>query len=130
MAEQKDKLRVDKYLWSIRIFKTRSLASEACEKGKVRFLGNTIKASKTVNVGDEYEVKTEAKKWIIKVTGLLHTRQAYSEAIKYYIDLTPEEELEKVKVQAPSFHTGKRLSKIGRPTKKERRNLEGFTEND
>jgi ribosome-associated heat shock protein Hsp15 len=130
MAEQKDKLRLDKYLWAIRIFKTRSLASEACEKGKVRLQGNTIKASKAVNVGDEYEVKTEAKKWIVKVTGLLHARQAYSEAIKYYIDLTPEEELEKVKVQAPSFHTGKRLSKIGRPTKKERRDLEGFTEND
>ncbi|HEX8332507.1 MAG TPA: RNA-binding S4 domain-containing protein, partial [Segetibacter sp.] len=113
MAEQKEKLRIDKYLWAIRIFKTRSLASEACDKGKVRLQGNTIKASKAVNVGDEYEVKTEAKKWIIKVTGLLHARQAYSEAIKYYIDLTPEEELEKVKVQAPSFHTGKRLSKIG-----------------
>jgi ribosome-associated heat shock protein Hsp15 len=130
MAEQKDKLRVDKYLWAIRIFKTRSLASEACDKGKVRLQGNSIKASKTVNVGDEYEVKTEAKKWIIKVTGLLHARQAYSEAIKYYIDLTPEEEIDKIKVQAPAFHTGKRLSKIGRPTKKERRNLEDFTEND
>ena len=130
MAEQKDKLRIDKYLWAIRIFKTRSLASEACDKGKVRFLGNTVKASKTVNVGDEYEIKTEAKKWIVKVTGLLHNRQAYSEAIKYYIDLTPEEETDVIKVQAAAFHTGKRLSKIGRPTKKERRDLEGFTDNE
>lgn len=128
MAEQKEKLRVDKYLWAIRIFKTRSLASEACEKGRVRLLGTAVKASKPVNVGDEYEVKTEAKKWVIKVTGLLHNRQAYSEAIKYYIDLTPEEELETIKVQAAAFHTGKRLSKIGRPTKKERRNLEDFTD--
>ena len=130
MAEQKDKLRVDKYLWAIRIFKTRSLASEACDKGRVRLQGTSIKASKTVNVGDEYEVKTEAKKWIVKVTGLLHTRQAYSEAIKYYIDLTPEEEIDKIKIQAAAFHTGKRLSKIGRPTKKERRSLEDFTESD
>jgi ribosome-associated heat shock protein Hsp15 len=130
MAEQKDKLRVDKYLWAIRIFKTRSLASEACDKGRVRLQGTSIKASKTVNVGDEYEVKTEAKKWIIKVTGLLHNRQAYSEAIKYYIDLTPEEEIDKIKIQAAAFHTGKRLSKIGRPTKKERRSLEDFTESD
>ena len=129
MAE-KEKLRVDKYLWAIRVFKTRSLASEACEKGKVRLQGNSIKASKAVYVGDEFEIKTEARKWIVKVTGLLHTRQAFTEAVKYYIDLTPTEDLEKVKIQAAAFHTGKRLSKIGRPTKKERRNLEDFTEND
>ena len=127
---EKEKLRVDKYLWAIRVFKTRSLASEACEKRKVRLQGNSIKASKAVYVGDEFEIKTEARKWIVKVTGLLHTRQAFTEAVKYYIDLTPTEDLEKVKIQAAAFHTGKRLSKIGRPTKKERRNLEDFTEND
>src|SRR5215217_3535448 len=107
MAEPKEKLRIDKYLWSIRIFKTRSLASEACEKGKVKFKGDSVKASKTVNIGDEYEIKTEARKWIIKVTGLLHSRVQYSEAVKYYIDLTPAEEIEKVKTMAASFHTGK-----------------------
>jgi ribosome-associated heat shock protein Hsp15 len=128
MAEQKEKLRVDKYLWSIRLFKTRSLAAEACEKGKVRLNGVAVKASKTVNIGDEYEVKTEARKWLIRVTGLLANRVQYVEAIKYYVDLTPEEEVEKLKTIASSFHTGKRLSKIGRPTKKERRDLDDFTE--
>ena len=128
MAEQKEKLRIDKYLWSIRVFKTRSLASEACEKGRVKYKGDSVKASKAVTVGDEYEIKTEARKWIIKVTGLLHNRVQFAEAIKYYIDLTPSEELEPVKTQAPSFHTGKRLSKIGRPTKKERRDLDDFVE--
>jgi ribosome-associated heat shock protein Hsp15 len=128
MAELKEKLRIDKYLWSIRVFKTRSLASEACEKGRVKFKGDSVKASKAVTVGDEYEVKTEARKWIIKVTGLLHNRVQYAEAINYYIDLTPSEELEPAKIQAPSFHTGKRLSKIGRPTKKERRDLDDFVE--
>jgi len=128
MAEQKEKLRVDKYLWAIRVFKTRSLASEACEKGKVRLKGDSIKASKTVNIGDEYEVKTEARKWIIKVTGLLSNRVQYPEAIKYYIDLTPAEDPEPIKTNAPSFHTGKRLSKIGRPTKKERRDLDDFSQ--
>lgn len=127
MAELKEKLRIDKYLWAIRVFKTRSLAAEACEKGKVRFQGNAVKASKTVNIAEEYEIKTEARKWIIKVTGLLHNRVQYSEAVKYYIDLTPAEE-ETAKFQAASFHTGKRLSKIGRPTKKERRDLDEFTE--
>ena len=126
----KEKLRLDKYLWSIRLFKTRSLASEACEKGKVRFMGSAAKAAKTVNVGEEYEVRAEARKWVIKVTGLLHTRQAYSEAIKYYTDITPPEEIDGIQFQADTFHTGKRLSKIGRPTKKQRRDLEGFMDDE
>ena len=128
MREQKEKLRIDKYLWAIRIFKTRSLAAEACEKGKVKLNGDSVKASKSVTIGDEYEVKTDAKKWIIKVTALLPNRVQYSEAIKFYIDLTPEEDSEAIKIQAASFHTGKRLSKIGRPTKKERRDLDDFVE--
>lgn len=128
MAEQKEKLRIDKYLWAIRVFKTRSLSSEACEKGRIKYKGDSVKASKAVTVGDEYEIKTEARKWIIKVTGLLANRVQYSEAIKYYLDLTPSEELEPIKTQPASFHTGKRLSKIGRPTKKERRDLDDFVE--
>lgn len=126
MAEAKEKLRLDKYLWSIRLFKTRSQASEACEKGKVKFQGAAAKAAKTVHLGDEYEVKTEAKRWVIKVTGLLDHRVQYSEAIQHYLDLTPAEEIERLKVVAASFHTGKRLSKIGRPTKRERRDLDDF----
>lgn len=128
MPEPKEKLRIDKYLWSIRLFKTRSLAAEACEKGKVRLRGEPVKASKAVSIADEYEVKTEAKKWIIQVTGLLANRVQYAEAIKYYIDLTPEEDPDITKTQPASFHTGKRLSKIGRPTKKERRDLDDFVE--
>ena len=125
MAE-KEKLRIDKYLWAIRLFKTRTLAAAACDTGKVKQLGTSVKPSKSVSIGDEYEVKTEAKKWLIKVTGLLHNRQAYSEAIKYYLDITPQEELDRLQFQAASFHTGKRPSKIGRPTKKQRRELDGF----
>lgn len=126
MNEPKEKLRLDKYLWSIRLFKTWSQAADACDKGKIKYMGNAAKAARVVSIGDEYEVKTEARKWVIKVTGLLHTRQAYSEAIKYYIDITPAEELDRIKFEAAVFHTGKRQSKIGRPTKRERRDLEGF----
>lgn len=129
MTEQKEKLRIDKYLWAIRLFKTRSQAADACEKGKVKWLGNSVKASKTVNVDEEYEVKTEARKWVIKVAALLHNRVAYSEAIKFYIDVTPAEELERISFQAATFHTGKRLSKIGRPTKKQRRDLGDVLDN-
>jgi ribosome-associated heat shock protein Hsp15 len=124
---EKEKLRLDKYLWAIRLFKTRSMSGDACDKGKVKMAGSSVKAAKNVNVGDEYEVKTEEKKWVIKVTGLLHNRVQYSEAIKFYIDITPEEEIDRIKFLAASFHTGKRLSKVGRPTKKDRREIEGFT---
>ena len=122
----KEKLRIDKYLWSIRLFKTRSQAATACDAGKVKFDGSPVKAAKNVTIGDEYEVKTEAKRWRIKVTGLLEKRVAASEAIKNYIDITPEEEIQRLQYQAASFHTGKRQSKIGRPTKKERRDLDEF----
>ncbi len=121
-----DKLRIDKYLWAIRLFKTRSQAGDACDKGKVKLNGVSVKASRIVVVGDEYEVKNEARKWVVKVTGLLYSRVQYSEAINFYIDLTPAEELDRIKFEAASFQTGKRLSKIGRPTKRERRDLGGF----
>lgn len=123
---EKEKIRLDKYLWAIRLFKTRSLASEACDKGKVKYNGDNAKPSKNVNIGDEYEVKTEAKRWRIKVTNLLDHRVQYSEAIKFYIDITPEEEINRLQFQAATFHTGKRLSKVGRPTKRDKRDLDKF----
>lgn len=123
---EKEKLRLDKYLWAIRLFKTRSLASDACEKGKVKINGQPAKASRNVHVDDEYEIKTEARKWVIKVTGLLHSRVQYSEAIKNYLDITPAEEIERLQFQAAVFHTGKRLSKVGRPTKKNKRDIDEF----
>lgn len=128
MAEKKEKLRLDKYLWAIRLFKTRTLAAVACDTGKVKFDGSAAKAAKQVHVGDEYEVKTEARRWRIKVAALLEKRMKYEEAIKYYIDITPAEEIQRLQYQAASFHTGKRPSKIGRPTKKERRDLDEFLE--
>jgi ribosome-associated heat shock protein Hsp15 len=125
---EKEKLRLDKYLWSIRLFKTRTEAAEACDKGKVKYNGLAAKASKNVTVGDEYEVKTENKRWRIKVTALLDHRLQYSQAINYYIDITPADEIERLQFQAASFSTGKRQSKIGRPTKKQRRELDDFLE--
>ena len=123
---KKEKLRLDKYLWSIRVFKSRSLATEAIDKGRVKLNGENVKASRNVVIGDVYEARTEHKNWVLKVTQLLDGRLAYAEAIKYYEDLTPVEELERVRQVAATFQTGKRLSKIGRPTKKNRRDLGDF----
>jgi ribosome-associated heat shock protein Hsp15 len=121
-----EKVRLDKYLWSIRLFKTRNLASEACANNKVKINGTPVKASKVVKQGDQYEVKTEAKKWLIEVTGLLNNRVQYAEAIKFYIDMSPEEEKEKSFATSFVFNTGKRKSKQGRPTKKQKRDLDEF----
>ena len=122
-----EKLRADKYLWAIRLYKTRAQAAEACDKGKVRMNGSAIKAAKTMHVGDELEVRGEARRWVIKVIGLLHNRVQYTESLKYYIDITPvADETAQMNYQPSSFHTGKRQSKIGRPTKKERRDLDGL----
>ena len=78
--KEKEKLRLDKYLWCIRLFKTRSESTDACAKGKVKYNGDSAKPSKTVSVGDEYEVKTEHKRWVIKVTGLLEPGRHAAEA--------------------------------------------------
>lgn len=121
-----EKLRLDKYLWAIRLFKTRSLATDACNSNKVKYEEEPAKPGKNVHLGDIYDVRTEGRRWRIRVTGLLQNRLKYAEAINYYTDLTPPEELERIKFEASSFHTGKRLSKIGRPTKKERRELDDF----
>ena len=123
---EKKKVRLDKYLWSIRIFKTRSQATEAIDKGRVKIKGEPVKASRNVVIGDEYEARTEHKNWSLRVTQLLESRMAYSEAIKYYEDLSPIEEKERINMVAASFQTGKRLSKVGRPTKKNRRELGNF----
>ncbi len=123
---EKEKLRIDKYLWAIRLFKTRAQAADACDGGKVKLRGENVKPGKAVTAGDEYEVKTEAKKWLIKVAALLDHRVQYSEAITYYTDITPADELDRIQFQAAVFNTGKRMSKQGRPTKKDKRDIDGF----
>lgn len=120
-----EKVRLDKYLWAIRIFKTRTQAATAIDNGKVKLNGEIVKPSRTVSINDLYEIRTVARKWIIQVLGLLDSRVQFAEAVKYYTDLTPPED-NKVKPVAFVENTGKRQSKQGRPTKKNRRNLSDF----
>lgn len=127
MAEN-EKLRIDKYLWAIRIFKTRSLAADACINGKVKWKGTPVKPARPVSAGEQYEIKNGQKKWIIEVVSLLHNRMSYEEATKHYIDLSPKENVDNIHTSAFIFNTGKRKSKQGRPTKKEKRNLDNFFE--
>jgi ribosome-associated heat shock protein Hsp15 len=124
---ENEKVRIDKYLWAVRIFHTRAEAAAACGGGKVKTAGKAVKASRTVHAGDEYEIVTPARKWVIRVTATLGRRAGYAETVKHYVDLTPEKDAAPQKKQASSFYTGKRLSKVGRPTKKQRRDLDDFT---
>ncbi|HQE13354.1 MAG TPA: RNA-binding S4 domain-containing protein [Flavipsychrobacter sp.] len=126
---QQEKLRLDKYLWAIRVFKTRTLATAAIEDGNVKYNGSNLKPSKAVAIGDKYEIKTPFRKWLIEVTGLLQNRVGYDEAIRNYIDHTPEED-KVIERMSESFYTGKRLSKTGKPTKKQRRDRTDFFEED
>ena len=125
-----EKVRIDKYLWSIRLFKTRSIATDACDSGKVKWKGENIKPSKPVILNEEYEVRNEAGKLTIKVIGILASRVSYEVAIKNYIDLTLDEDRNNDKPLVSSFYTGKRLSKVGRPTKLQRRDLDDFLDLD
>lgn len=122
----KEKVRIDKYLWAIRIFKTRSLATKACDEGKVKTEGMTVKPSRNVVIGDRYDIRTDGRKWTIEVTGIINKRVKYEEAVKHYTDHTSEEDkLHNIRL-GNSFYTGKRLSKTGRPTKKQRRGLDNI----
>lgn len=123
---ENEKLRLDKYLWAIRVFKTRALAAEAIEKNKVKLDDQPVKAARPVKIGDVYQIKAEHRKWIIEVTGKLAKRVQYTEAVNYYKDITPPEDKENPAFQPAAFHTGKRLSKVGRPTKKQQRDIEDF----
>lgn len=117
------KTRIDKYLWAIRIFKTRSLATAACEEGKVKLSGANVKPAKNVSLGDKYDIRADGRKWTIEVTGIIDKRVGYEEAIKNYVDLTSEEDKAHNVRMSTSFYTGKRLSKTGKPSKKQRRDL-------
>ncbi len=118
------KTRLDKYLWAIRIFKTRSQATRACDDGKVKMAGATVKPSKIVAIGDVLDIRAEGRKWTIEVTGIIQNRVKYEEAVKNYTDMTTEEDKQYNERLSNSFYTGKRQSKTGRPTKKQRRGLD------
>lgn len=126
MAEN-EKLRLDKYLWAIRAFKTRSISTEACKAGRIKMNGQNLKPSHIVKVGEEFTVQKGPDRKIIKVTGLLERRVDAKTAVTFYVDLTPVEDTVAYKSM---FHTPN-LSRdrgAGRPTKKDRRDIDDLQE--
>lgn len=127
MAEQ-EKLRIDKYLWAIRLFKTRTLATEACKAGRVKFNGQNVKASVVVKPGDVYQVSKGIEKKIIEVVELLYTRVESKIAVTKYKDITPIEETQGYKSM---FHSPVLIRDrgAGRPTKRDRREIDDLKGN-
>lgn len=127
MAEL-EKLRIDKYLWAIRLFKTRSLATEACKAGRVKLKGQNLKPAYEVKTGDVYQISKGVEKKVIEVLALSYNRTDSPTALTKYKDLTPVEETHAFKsaFYAPSL---KRDRGTGRPTKKDRRETDGLMDN-
>jgi ribosome-associated heat shock protein Hsp15 len=122
-----EKLRIDKYLWAIRAFKTRSLATEACKAGRVKLSGQTVKPAYVVKIGEVYSVQKGPLRKVIEVLELLERRVDAKTAVKYYADLTPPEETQAFR----SAFLAPVLSRdrgTGRPTKKDRREIDDLQE--
>jgi ribosome-associated heat shock protein Hsp15 len=124
----KEKLRIDKYLWAIRIFKTRTLASDACKAGRVKLDGQNIKPSHEVKVGETYQVSKGIERRVIRVTQLLESRMDAKSVVSFFVDETPVEHTIGYKTM---FHAPllKRERGTGRPTKRDRREIDGMKEN-
>jgi len=116
------KIRIDKWLWTVRLFKTRTMATDACNAGKVKINGVSCKPSREIKTNDEIHVRIEQLQRIIKVIGFPKSRISAKLVPDYYIDLTPAEEYERVK--RLFTQTEKREYGTGRPTKRDRRQLE------
>jgi len=115
-----DVVRIDKWLWAVRIYKTRSQATEAIRSGRVKVGGLVVKPSREVHLNDEIDIHLGVYHKTIKVAALLHNRVGANLVANFLEDLTPEEEYDKLKIQQemkPEF----RPRGIGRPTKKHRR---------
>lgn len=120
MAEE---VRIDKYLWAIRAFKTRSEAADACKGNRVKVNDADAKPSRTVKIGDRIEVRKAAVHYSWRVIGLIENRVGAQLVPQYAENLTPQSELDKLKAPVETFFV-KRDRGAGRPTKKDRRTIE------
>lgn len=124
-----DQVRIDKWLWAVRFFKTRSSATEACKKGRVIIGDIQVKPSRMVKAGDVIKIRKPPVTYAYKVLQLAEKRMGAKMVSDYVLDITPEEELKILEIQR-SMSWFKRDPGTGRPTKKERRDLDNFFEND
>ena len=117
--------RIDKYLFAVRLYKTRSLASEECRKGKVTIGGMNVKPSRELKVGETIQLRRPPITRSYKVLALTENRIAAKMVPEFLLETTPASELEILEVQK-NMSVYNRERGTGRPTKKERRDLDDF----
>lgn len=122
-------VRIDKWLWAVRLFKTRSQATEACKKGRIIVDKIQVKPSRMIKIGDIVQIKKSPVTYSFKVLGLIEKRVGAKLVADYMVDVTTKEELELLEMQKHML-TLQRDRGTGRPTKKERRDLDDFFETD
>lgn len=122
MAED---VRIDKWLWAVRLYKTRSQAAEACRASKVKLGGVPVKSSHDVKVGEVYEITIEQLHKVVEVKALLGNRVGAKLVPDFMNDLTPAEEYERIQM-IRQYNFERRDRGAGRPTKRERREMDEF----
>lgn len=128
MAEtEKNEVRLDKWLWAVRLFKTRTIAIEACKKGRVSIKGMPVKASRMIKIGDIIEVRKPSVTYSFEVLQLSERRMGAKLVPDFMKNVTDPSQLEILELTRLSGYEG-RARGTGRPTKKERRDLEQFTD--
>lgn len=125
MAAGDKEVRIDKWLWAVRLFKTRSIAIEACKKGRISIKGVQVKASRMIKVGDVIEIRKPPIIYSFEVLDLIERRVGAKLAPDYRKDVTAPEQLEILEMSKLSGFVD-RARGTGRPTKKDRRDLETF----
>ncbi|RKF03906.1 heat shock protein Hsp15 [Tenacibaculum lutimaris] len=118
-------MRIDKYLWCIRLFKTRSIATDACKKGHVKIDGTNLKPSKEVFGNEEITIRKNQINYKIKILDIPPNRVGAKLVDLYRKDLTPKEEFEKTELLKYSKDYYRKKG-TGRPTKKDRRDIEDY----
>ena len=118
-----EEIRIDKWLWAVRLYKTRSIATEACKTGRIKIDGIAVKPSRTIRKGTIIEVFQPPMQKTIEVKELLKNRVGAKLVENYIVDHTPEEEYEKLQM-IKEMRTEWRNRGTGRPTKKERRDID------
>ncbi|QIK61359.1 RNA-binding S4 domain-containing protein [Dysgonomonas sp. HDW5A] len=125
MKEEKTEVRIDKWLWAVRLFKTRTLAVEACKKGRIMIQGTNIKPSRMIRVGDVIQIKKPPITYSFKVLDLSEKRMGAKLVPEFMEDATPQSEYDILELSKVSGFIDRDRG-AGRPTKKDRRDLVDF----
>ena len=126
MEPGNDKIRIDKFLWAIRLYKTRALAAEACERGRVKIGELNVKASRSVKVGEMIVLHRGPWHQHIQVLKVTQKRMGAPLVKDFYEDRTPPQEIEKNRLHQAAMASYALTPGAGRPTKKDRRQMDDF----